>query len=255
MGRFVSLASGSGGNAALFSVGNTHLLIDAGVSFRRLREGLRRFDVSPEELTAVLLTHEHTDHTKGLSQLLRHTSVRLCTTRGTACRLSEVPPDRIRYITAGDRLTFGAVEAEVVSTLHDTAESIGFVFRTEGRKFAFFTDIGAVTPALRSGVAGAECVFLEANHDVERLLRGPYPERLKQRILGRGGHLSNEDCAALICQAGENLRRVTLCHLSEENNTPALAACAVLDALSAAGMDEVRVTVAPPDRPSVPYEF
>lgn len=255
MGRFVSLASGSGGNAALFSVGNTHLLIDAGVSFRRLREELRRFDISPEELTAVLLTHEHTDHTKGLNQLLRHTDVFLYTTRGTACRLSDLPSDRVRYIAAGETLAFGDVEIGVVATLHDTAESVGFTFRTEGRKFAYFTDIGAVTPDLQAGVAGAECVFLEANHDVERLLRGPYPERLKQRILGRGGHLSNEDCAALLCQAGERLRRVTLCHLSEENNTPALAACAVLDALSEAGLDEVRVTVAPPDRASAPYEF
>ena len=258
MGVFVTLASGSSGNAALLSTRNTHLLIDAGVSFRRLREELRRFDVSPDELTAVLLTHEHSDHTKGLEQLLRHTEVPLYTSRGTACHLGslQVPPERLRYIAPGDRLTFGEVEAEVFPTSHDTAESLGFRFAAGGHALAYFTDVGAVTPELRRGVLGAECLFLECNHDVEKLLRGPYPERLKQRILGRGGHLSNDDCAALVCEAAAaGVRRVTLCHLSKENNTPALAACAVLSALSEAGCDEVRVTVAPPDRASQPYLF
>lgn len=258
MGLLVTLASGSSGNAALLSCGSVNLLIDAGVSFRRLREELRRFDISPADLTAVLLTHEHTDHTKGLSQLLRHTELPLCTTRGTACHLTglELTPDRLRTISAGDRLEFGPVTAEVFATSHDTSESVGFRFEAEGHTLAYFTDIGAVTPDLRRGVLGAECLFLECNHDVERLLRGPYPERLKQRILGRGGHLSNDDCAALVCEAAaEGLQRVTLCHLSAENNTPALAACAVLDALGEAGYEEVRVSVAPPDQASAPYIF
>ncbi len=258
MGLIAPLASGSSGNAAVVSAGDTHLLIDAGVSFRRLREELRRFDISPESLSAVLLTHEHTDHTKGLELLLRHTEAPLYTTRGTACHLEglSVPPGRLRYLSAGETVDFGDIRAEVIPTSHDTAESVGFALTAGGHKLAYCTDIGAVTPELRRGVLGAECLFLESNHDVERLLRGPYPERLKQRILGRGGHLSNEACAALVCEAAaRGLKRVTLCHLSKENNTPALAACAVLDALGAAGYDDVRVTVAPPDRASAPYIF
>ncbi len=256
MAVFVTLASGSGGNSALFSDGSTHILVDAGISFRRVREELRRFDVRAEELGAIFVTHEHIDHTRGLRQLLLHSRAPLYITRGSASRLELPPEAEVRYIAAGERVAVGGVDVEIVATPHDTPESIGFVFEACGRKFAYFTDIGEVTEAIRRAVLGADCLFIEANHDVERLMCGSYPAYLKRRILGRGGHLSNADCAGLVCEAARaGTRRVTLCHLSKENNTPALAACAVLDALAGAGQEEVRVCVAPPDRACEPYIF
>lgn len=257
MAVFVTLASGSSGNAALFSDGNTHVLIDAGISFRRLREELRRFDIAAEDLSAVFITHEHIDHTRGLRQLMLHSRAPLFISRGTACRVTDLPDGAdVRYIAAGSEITLGGVTVNVFATPHDTSESIGFTLHAAGHKLAYFTDIGVVTPVLREAILGAECVFIESNHDVDRLVCGAYPERLKQRILSSRGHLSNDDCAVLVCEAAAaGAQRITLCHLSKENNTPALAACASLEALADAGFDCVSVCVAPPDRACAPYIF
>ena len=256
MAVFVTLASGSSGNSALFSAAGTHILVDAGISFRRLREELRRFDVRAEDLSAIFVTHEHVDHTRGLRQLLSASRAPLYLTRGTACRLELPPCAEPRYVSAGDKVKVGRAEVEIVPTPHDTAESIGLKIEVCGHRLAYFTDVGEVTPEISAATRGAECVFIEANHDVERLMCGRYPAFLKRRILGPRGHLSNEDCARAVCEAAASgTRRFTLCHLSAENNTPALAACAVLDALAREGHGGARVCVAPPDRACEPYIF
>ena len=245
--RLVTFASGSGGNCALLTLDGVHLLLDAGISFRRICAHLALCGLAPEDLAAVLITHEHTDHIAGLATLTKRCAAPVCAPRIVARQLERTVAGaaaRLRVFDPGAPELLAGLRVACFPTSHDTAQSVGW--RVEGSAvFALATDTGCVTPEMRAALSGADCVLLEANHDLDMLRTGPYPVYLKRRIASPRGHLSNADCAALAAElARSGTRQIVLGHLSRENNTPALAYRAVHDALAGT---QAHLCVAPAD--------
>lgn len=254
-----TLASGSSGNCALVSDGETHLLLDAGISCRRICAALAGLDLPPEALAGVLITHEHTDHISGLATLHKRFRLPVYTSPGTArqlCYRIAAMEDVVRPCPPGESFTVGGLDVETFPISHDAAEPMGFAVSSGTRKAALVTDLGVVTEAVRRGMDGAGLVLVEANHDEDWVRSGPYPYYLKERILGRKGHLSNEAGGALALSAVEGgAHTVVLAHLSRENNTPQRALTAVSRVLCSAGAQEAapRLAVAPRDQTGPVY--
>ncbi|MCQ5029656.1 MBL fold metallo-hydrolase [Flavonifractor sp. DFI.6.63] len=255
-----TLASGSSGNCLLASDGTTHLLIDAGISARRICKSLRALGVEPAGLSGILITHEHSDHIGGLATLTKQLRLPVYASRGTALQLCyriAFLEDVIHPFQAAGAFSIGSLGITSFPTPHDSADSVGYTLTDGRRKAAVSTDLGHLTPAVSAGIAGAHLLVCEANHDVEWLRCGPYPYFLKQRILGDRGHLSNEAGAALACAAVEGgAQTVVLAHLSAENNTPVRAYDTVHAALSGRGVAvgrDVTLEVAPRSEPGRRY--
>lgn len=251
-----TLASGSSGNALLLSCGDTRLLVDAGISCRRITAALRALELTPDDLTAILVTHTHSDHISGLQTLLKRTDVPLAATaqtgRGLAFRLAGAE-ERLLELPLCRSISLGCCTVTAFPTSHDAPGSCGFRFDTEDGGVGVLTDTGYVTDEAAELLPGVDLAVLEANHDIETLRSGPYPYYLKQRILGSEGHLSNGDAARFAVTLAEHgASEIILAHLSRENNTPAMARNAVETALSAAGLAPV-LSVAPRDVMSGPH--
>lgn len=251
-----TLASGSSGNCILVSQGESHLLIDAGISCRRITAALRALGIPADKLLGVLVTHEHSDHISGLATLTKQLGLPVYTSPGTArelIRRMAWPVGLLREVKPGEAFDVGPFVGAGFATSHDAEEPMGFTLSCQGRRAAIATDLGYVSDEVLRGVLGAQLVVCEANHDVELLRMGKYPYPLKRRILGERGHLSNEAGAELALRCVEQgARTVLLAHLSAENNTPALALGAAKAAL--AGHGDVTVAVAPRYEPSPAYE-
>ena len=241
--EFYTLASGSSGNCSLVCAGDTLLLIDAGISCRRIEQSLRALGRTLGDLTAVFITHEHADHVGGLATLSKKSAAPVYVTRG----VSHILTCPVVAFTAGDTLEFAGCTVRSFSTSHDAVDPVGYRIDAPDGSLGILTDTGFVTDAARESLPGVDMLLLEANHDVETLQYGPYPYFLKRRILGDEGHLSNDaaaEFARLAVQSGT--RDILLAHLSKENNTPELAEYAVARALQSAGLS-VRLGVAPRD--------
>lgn len=249
-----SIASGSEGNSLLVSAGGTHILVDAGISARRITAALLSLGLTPGDIAGVLVTHEHSDHTAGLATLTKQYRLPLYASGGTAGALCARIPhaaDVLHLLPRQGVLTLGEAQVTVFPTSHDAAESIDFRFDCGGAALGVLTDTGCVTPEAEQALQGVDLLVLESNHDEDWLLSGPYPYYLKQRILGNRGHLSNDAAAALAQRmASAGTRQFVLAHLSRENNTPERARQTMARAL--AGLD-VSVTVAPRAELSGPY--
>jgi len=244
--EFYTLASSSAGNAALLIAGGTTVLIDAGISARRIAQALHALGVEPAALDAVLITHEHSDHVKGLATLTKHWRGPVYASRGTARCLPCAPEQRCAF-SSGDAFDLGALRVQSFRTSHDATDSVGYRFDCEEGSLGILTDTGFVTEEAEQVLDGAELLLLEANHDVDMLRGGPYPYYLKERILGPRGHLSNDAAAEFAVRCAERgTRDVVLAHLSAENNTPVLAEYTVARALQRGGYD-VHLGVAPRD--------
>ena len=237
--RICTLASSSSGNCTIVSNDNIHLLLDTGISLRRIRDGLRSFSLSPGDLSGVLITHSHVDHISGLSMLLKYHKVPVFCSYGTGCGIISGCPEAAPFLNifdVGSEFDLGGLIVSSFSTLHDAADSVGFTLSANGVKLAYVTDLGCVTDEVVEASLGANIAIIEANHDEEMLRRGSYPPFLKRRILSARGHLANSDCARLAIKlAGSNMHFAQLSHLSLENNTPDLAWATVHDALESAG--------------------
>ena len=219
-------ASGSSGNCLLLSSGSTHILIDAGISKRRIEQSLALSGLSMREIGGVLITHEHSDHISGLKMLLKYYAVPVYAPRTVANRLRGCLPEAepvLHVIPVNEPFEIGDLSVTAFHTPHDTDESVGY--RIEGGGvFALATDMGHVTEEVFDALSGADAVLIESNHDEEMLRYGPYPVYLKRRILSDSGHLSNACCADLARKlALGGTKQIILGHLSRENNTPALA--------------------------------
>ena len=251
-----TLASGSSGNCLLLSDGSTHLLIDAGISARRIVRSLRDLEIEPDRLSGVLVTHEHTDHVAGLATLTKQFSLPVYASapvgRQLCCRIAALE-DVLRTFSPGDRFVVDGLEVTSFPTLHDTADSVGYSVTDGVRRCAVATDLGVVTEAVLAGASGCDLLVVETNHDPDWVRFGPYPPFLKARILGNRGHLSNDAGAALAraCVAS-GTRRVLLAHLSSENNTPRRAYDTVAAALDELG-GEAALAVAPRGEPGPTY--
>ncbi len=239
--RITFLGSGSGGNSTLVAWGDTRILIDAGFSAREIDTRLRLHGESAAALTAVLVTHEHHDHSKGLRVLQKRTRVPVFASSGTCdgTHAEGLGPFDHEHVEAGERVRLGDFMVTPFRVSHDAREPLGYVFEApDGSRLGYASDIGKITPEVAAALSGCEYVALEANHDPDMLAKGPYPWHLKRRIASEHGHLSNEAAAAAIESiASRRLRHVFAIHVSRTNNTPHLAGAALRRGLSAAGMD------------------
>jgi len=233
------LASGSSGNAALISSGGTSLLVDIGVSALQIQRRLEVFGRAPEEIDAVLLTHEHSDHVRGLDVFLRrYHQAPVWTTHGTWSCL-DVRSNGGGELRSGKTVCFGDLRVTPVATSHDAAEAVAFIFDDGSRCAAFCTDTGKFTTLLERRMLGCEMLLLEANHDTDMLRHGPYPWPLRQRISSSKGHLSNHQSLKAVDQVKSSvLRAVVALHLSAENNCPDL----VCETLNSAVDEDLPVT-------------
>ena len=248
--KAATLASGSSGNCTVVSDGRVHILIDAGISAKRITCGLRELGIEPQELAAVLITHEHSDHICGLPVLCKQLGVELYTTEATArhiCYRTAGLEERFRVFEPGERFALGDLVAGSFATSHDCACPVGYTVTDGRRKLTLCTDTGVVTRTVLEGVRGADLLIGECNYDPDMLRSGPYPAYLKERILSDRGHLSNEMGSKLAAwAAGQGTARVVLAHLSKENNRPDLALEAVRREMAAAGV-KAELSAAPRD--------
>lgn len=248
-----TIASGSEGNCLLIRDEQTYLLVDAGISCKRITAALGQLGLTPGDLSGILITHEHTDHVCGLATLVKKNPIPLYATAPTgrqlAYRIAGVAP-LLREIAGGDVFHLGQIRVSVFSTCHDAACSVGYRFDGDG-SIGVMTDTGYVTDAAYEALQGVEVMVLESNHDVQMLKMGPYPYHLKQRILSDQGHLSNEAAARFAYLLAENgTRDFVLAHLSKENNMPVLALQTVSNAVKRPG---VTISVAPRCEVSMPH--
>ena len=254
MTTLCTLASGSSGNATLVSSGSTHILIDAGISVRRINTALKALGLSIADLSALLITHSHSDHVSALTTLLKHYAPSIYASNGTAFdlrnRFAGISPLLCPF-TSGDSFCVGAFRISSFSTSHDAGDSVCYRLDSADGAVGILTDTGYVTACAADVLCGVSTLVLESNHDVETLRSGAYPYYLKERILGRSGHLSNDDAAQFAVSAAKNgVKDVLLAHLSHENNTPAMALNTVRQALDRNGCTSVSLAVAPRSEPS-----
>lgn len=243
-----TLSSGSGGNAALLSYRSTHILLDAGISCRRIAAGLSRLNLSPQQLACITVSHCHSDHIAGLRTLLKKTACPILATPRTCRELAFVLPDsQERLREAAGPVSVDEVYIIPIPASHDAPGTCGWRLDTPGGSVGVLTDTGYVPEAAQEQLLGVDLMLLEANHDIPTLRQGPYPPSLKRRILGPQGHLCNQAAAALAAVlAGGGTSEIVLAHLSRECNTPELALEALRQALAAAGLSPV-ISAAPRD--------
>ena len=244
-----TLASGSDGNCLLASCGDTHLLVDAGISLRRIKAALARLSLTVDMLSGILITHSHSDHVSALQTLVKHHTVPIYASAGTGaqlCRRIAGLEPLLRTVSCGDIFSVGACRVTVFPTCHDTPDSVDYRLDTASGSAGILTDTGYVTEGARRALAGVDLLVLESNHDTDRLRSGPYPLPLKERIAGPNGHLSNTDAACFAVEmAHSGTDQIVLAHLSKENNTPRLALETMQQYLAQEQLDNVRVMIAP----------
>ena len=202
-----TLASGSSGNAVLVFNETTSLLIDAGISAKRICDGLRQLGLEPAQLDAICITHSHSDHISGLRVLLKRVTCPVYATEATGAviaRQVEGAAERLHTLQPQEPVCFGSLKVQAFSTPHDAPGSVGYTVSDGERKCSVVTDLGFVTEEVRQSIYGSQLALVEANHDVDWLKSGAYPPYLKRRILGDGGHLSNEDSGELCCELAEH---------------------------------------------------
>ena len=239
--RLCSIASGSSGNCIYVGSDSTHLLVDTGISKKRIEEGLAELEVKGEELDGILITHEHNDHISTLERPKNIPDIPVHVAGRSAEALRYRHSDYIKNNMVPHpplyTLEIKGVRVSSFATPHDSAGSVGFRIEWEENgvthRVGYATDVGYVTDDVLAGLSGCEAVVIEANHDVDMLKNGPYPYQTKLRILSPRGHLSNAACAELaVTLAGSGTRAFLLAHVSEKNNDPALAYDEVFSALS-----------------------
>lgn len=230
MMRMVSIASGSSGNCIYIGSEQTHILVDAGISNKRIEQGLNELGIKGSELNGILITHEHSDHIKGLGVLARKHGIPLYSTKETLDEiasvksLGEYPKDLFQPISPDVDFQIGDLEIKPFRIDHDAANPVAYRVQNEKKSVAVATDMGHFSQYTVEHLQGLDAILLEANHDVKMLEAGPYPYYLKRRILGDYGHLSNENAGRLLnCILHENLKHIFLGHLSKENNYEELA--------------------------------
>lgn len=240
--RFSVLASGSTGNAFYIESGETRLLVDAGLSGKQLDRLFSEVHVDPSKLTGILVTHEHSDHIKGLGIMARKYNLPIYandkTWKAMEKSIGKITVDQKFHFDMGEIKTFGNIDVESFGVSHDAAEPMFYTFHQGDKKVALVTDLGYVSERIKKTIEGADAYVFEANHDVEMLRMGRYPWSVKRRILGDSGHVSNEDCGLALSDIISNdTKRIYLAHLSQDNNMKDLARMSVDQVLQERGID------------------
>lgn len=235
--RFASLGSGSRGNALVVEAGATCLLLDCGFGPREIAFKLDRLGLSPEALSGILVTHEHSDHVAGAFKLAARHRLAVWMTHGTlmASSAGRGESPRVELIDGQQPFQVGDLEIHPFPVPHDAREPVQFVFSDGRHRLGVVTDLGSTTPHVERMLTGCDALVLECNHDAGMLQRGGYPPHLKRRIAGRFGHLDNAAAAALLAGLDTSrLQHLIAAHLSQQNNLPALARSAMAEVLGCA---------------------
>ncbi len=239
MTNLITLFSSSSGNCILVANDDTKILVDAGVSMTRIKNALSEINTDPSEVDAVLITHEHSDHTSGVNFLCKKYCTGVYANAPVLRLIAANAPHAataLHTVCEGVEFSVGSMRIKAFPTSHDSLAPVGYVIESEGKKYGIATDTGTITKPLLSALSNCEAVLIEANHDVGMLKSGPYPYLLKKRILSDKGHLSNDKCAWLATQlAIWGTKKIMLGHLSDKNNTPSLAYNTVSDMLGSNG--------------------
>jgi phosphoribosyl 1,2-cyclic phosphodiesterase len=231
--RFASLGSGSRGNASLIEFGSTLLMVDCGLPRKAVEERLESLERHPRDVTAVLVTHEHTDHSQGVAKFARRYNTPLWMTPGTASAIPGLV--RVQNLSCHRELKIGSISVQPYPVPHDAREPCQFVFAAGGRRLGMLTDAGHVTAHMYERLAECDALAIECNHDLPSLQRGSYPESLKARVASRFGHLNNAQTTELLGRLDPTrLQWVMGLHLSERNNSPEHVRAALRPALDKA---------------------
>lgn len=255
--KFCSLYSGSSGNSIFVSSENAKILIDAGLPGKSIEKALDSIGQNPRDIDGIFVTHEHTDHTKGVGVLSRKYDIPIYTHSSTwkamMPTIGKIKEDNIRII---EKECVTINDMDIISYIipHDAIHPQGYAIHNKNKKFCLATDLGYFSDEVEYVLKDADAILLESNHDVEMLKFGPYPYTLKRRILSNLGHLSNEDCGkAILSILGNNLKKVMLGHLSKTNNYPELAYQTVANVLTENGVKlgkDLELSMAKRDMPS-----
>lgn len=230
--RFASLGSGSRGNAALIEEGGTRLLLDCGFSTSAVQRRLGRLDLSPDQLTGIVVTHEHSDHLGGVARLAARYRLPVWMTPGTHTAWRGEDGVAVHLFSAHEPFAIDALELVPFPVPHDAREPCQFVFTNGARRLGVLSDTGVITPFIRHQLNACDALMVECNYDPQMLAGGPYPESLKQRVASRLGHLSNHQAGDLLRHLDtRHLQHMVVGHVSEKNNTPALASASAAEAL------------------------
>lgn len=236
--KFCSLSSGSSGNCYLVGSEKTNILVDAGISARKIGESLNDVGLTMDEISAVLVTHEHVDHIRGIDTMVKKYGIPVYTNEGTReamiplCKNSDIID--FRLFCQGTPFEVGDLSVEAFNVSHDAADTVGFLVKSGGSSLCTATDTGCVTPEIHRALCESDLVVIEANHDEDVLRMGKYPWFLKQRILSSHGHLSNEAAGEEIVRTmvdSPKDRKFLLAHLSRENNFPEMAYQTIVNVL------------------------
>ena len=228
--RFCSIASGSSGNCIYVGSDNTHVLVDIGISGKKMETGLNSLELTGRDLDGILITHEHSDHIKGLGVISRKYGIPIYATAGTVDAmvrtnaLGKIPEGIFHEIQENEPFMINDLKVNPFTIPHDAAQPVGYRLEHEGHSVGIATDLGKYNDYIIENLQGLDALLLEANHDIHMLEVGPYPYPLKRRVMGDKGHLSNELSGKLLCDIlHDDLQYVVLGHLSKENNYEELA--------------------------------
>lgn len=256
--RVCILGSGSKGNCTVIATEKTRLLVDVGFSKRETLARLAAVGEPADKFHAILISHEHSDHVNGLRVLATAFKSPAYITRGTyAAVQGDKNLERLEFIEGGGKFTVGDIEVTPFSIPHDAADPVAFTFLAEGIKIAVVTDLGYIPEMVKQHVRGCHCLIFESNHDVEMLKMGPYPWHIKQRVMGRHGHLSNNTTAGFLTEDFDGAAQiVVLAHLSETNNHPEIARMTAVEALAQRpDGDRIQLLLASQSAPSPVFRF
>jgi phosphoribosyl 1,2-cyclic phosphodiesterase len=254
MNGYCPLASGSKGNCTYFGTKKTKILIDAGISGAATKKKLAQIGVDLAQIQAIVISHEHADHIEGLKTLAFRYGIPVFanaeTAKGICHALGSCP--KFKIFTTGESFTIGDADIHPFSVQHDTADPVAFTLRSSDVKIGICTDLGFPTTLVRSHLKGCDYLMVEANHEPSMVYASSRPPILKQRVLGRSGHLSNAECASLLSDVmGERLKHIHLAHLSQECNAEATA----LEVVKKKIGDRVEITIARQDKIGKPIHF
>ncbi len=264
--KFISFGSGSSGNCYMLATVSDALLVDVGVGVRGLKKDCRNYGINLSLVHHILVTHDHADHIKSVGSFSHDYNVPVYATatvhagiNRNYCVTQKVAPDMVHNLEKGQTVQIGEFQVTPFSVPHDSSDNVGYFIEAEGTNICIITDAGQVTDEMKCYIQRARHLVIEANHDTEMVLNGPYPKFLKDRILSGTGHLSNRDCAqAVVDNMSEYLRYIWLCHLSEENNHPELARKTLETVLRSYGVipgTDVQLEVLKRNSPSGPFDL
>lgn len=257
--KFCSLYSGSSGNSIFIASDNAKVLIDAGLAGKKIDDALKHIGEESSSIDGIFITHEHIDHIKGVGVLSRKYDIPIYANDNTWAvmekNIGKIKEHNIRIMDRRSSITINDLEIRSFNIPHDAIAPVGYTVSSAGKNASVVTDFGVFTEEIRDNIIDSNIILLESNHDVNMLRMGPYPYKLKLRVLGENGHLSNEDCGSAIVSLLKNdkKKQIVLGHLSGTNNHPDLAYQTVVDVLSANGIrpgDDVILQLASRHNPS-----